>query len=87
MQVVYAGPRDVASPAARRVSVDELFETADVVSLHCPLTAETARLVDAERLARMKPTAILVNTARGGCVDETALVEALRAGRICGSWA
>jgi glyoxylate reductase len=64
------------------VSVDELFATADVVSLHCPLTPETRHLVNAERLARMKPTAILVNTARGGCVDEAALIAALHAGRI-----
>lgn len=84
MQVVYADPHDVSAPA-RRVSVDDLFEIADVVSLHCPLTAQTARIVNAERLARMKATAILVNTARGGCVDEAALVEALRAGRIFGA--
>lgn len=84
MHVVYADPHDVSAPA-RRVSLDELFAIADVVSLHCPLTADTTRLVDAGRLARMKPTAILVNTARGGCVDEGALVEALRAGRIFGA--
>jgi glyoxylate reductase len=64
------------------VSIDEVFATADVVSLHCPLTPETRHLVNAERLAQMKPTAILVNTARGGCVDEAALIEALHAGRI-----
>ncbi|HET9991580.1 MAG TPA: NAD(P)-dependent oxidoreductase, partial [Kofleriaceae bacterium] len=64
------------------VSIDEVFATADVVSLHCPLTPETRHLVNAARLARMKPTAILVNTARGGCVDEVALIEALHAGRI-----
>jgi glyoxylate reductase len=62
--------------------VDELFATADVVSLHCPLTAETRGLVDAARLARMKPTAILVNTARGGCVDERAVAAALTSGRL-----
>ena len=69
----------------RRGSIDELFATADVVSLHCPLTPATRHLVDAARLARMKPTAILVNTARGGCVDEDALIAALRAGRIFGA--
>lgn len=62
--------------------VDAVFSQADVVSLHCPLTPATRHLVDRRRLARMKPTAILVNTARGGCVDEGALVEALTAGRI-----
>jgi glyoxylate reductase len=61
---------------------DDLFARADVVSLHCPLNAETRRLVDARRLALMKPTAILVNTARGGMIDEDALVDALEAGRL-----
>jgi glyoxylate reductase len=65
--------------------VDELFATADVVSLHCPLTPETRHLVNAARLAVMKPTAILVNTARGGCVDEDALIAALTEGRIFGA--
>lgn len=65
--------------------LDELFATSDVVSLHCPLTPETRHLVNAARLARMKPTAILVNTARGGCVDEAALIAALHAGQIGGA--
>ena len=83
MRIIYSGPDDVATPfAARRVEVDELFATADVVSLHCPLTAETRHLVNAARLARMKPTAVLVNTARGGCVDDGALADALAAGTI-----
>jgi len=77
MRAIWADP-----VAAGGVSIDELFATADVVSLHCPLTPETRNVVNAERLARMKPSAILVNTARGGCVDEAALVAALRAGRI-----
>jgi glyoxylate reductase len=71
--------------SARRVGLDELFATADAVSLHCPLTPETRNLVDARRLALMKPTAILVNTARGGCVDEAALAEALNQRRIFGA--
>jgi lactate dehydrogenase-like 2-hydroxyacid dehydrogenase len=83
MRIVYAGHHDVATPyPARRLDVDELFATSDVVSLHCPLTAKTRQLVDAERLARMKPSAILINTARGGCVDDGALADALTAGRI-----
>lgn len=82
MHVIYADPHDVSAAPARRVAVDELFATADVVSLHCPLTAETHRLVDDRRLALMKPTAILVNTARGACVDEGAVAEALTAGRL-----
>ena len=76
-----AGPRD----ATRALEIDELFAVADAISLHCPLTPETRHVVNAERLARMKPTAILVNTARGGCVDEAALIEALQAGRIFGA--
>jgi glyoxylate reductase len=82
MRVVYADPHEVSAAPARRVPVDELFATSDVVSLHCPLVPETRHLVDARRLGLMKPTAILVNTARGGCVDEPALIEALEAGRI-----
>jgi glyoxylate reductase len=85
MRVVYADPAPLAAAPARRVSLDELFATSDVVSLHCPLTPETRHVVDARRLAAMKPTAILVNTARGACVDEPALIEALEAGRILGA--
>lgn len=77
MRAIWADPQ-----AAGSQSLDDVFATADVVSLHCPLTPETRHLVNADRLARMKPTAILVNTARGGCVDEAALIAALHAGRI-----
>lgn len=58
-------------------TLDELFSTCDVVSLNCPLTADNALMVDARRLALMKPTAMLINTARGGLVDEEALALAL----------
>jgi lactate dehydrogenase-like 2-hydroxyacid dehydrogenase len=64
------------------VPTDELFAIADVVSLHCPLTPETRKLVNAARLGRMKPTAIVLNTARGGCVDDEALAGALEQGTI-----
>ena len=67
---------------ARRVELDDGLRTADVVSLHCPLTDQTRHLINAQRLKLMKPTAVLVNTARGPVVDEAALVEALRAGTI-----
>ena len=65
-----------------RVSIDELFATSDVVSLHCPLVPATQGLVNAERLALMKPTAILINTARGPVVDEKALADALNRGGL-----
>lgn len=99
MHVVYADPqapdagpgRDDAVPGppgaetVRRLELDALFAVADAISLHCPLTPQTRHLVDARRLALMKPTAILVNTARGPCIDEAALVDALQAGRIFGA--
>jgi len=67
------------------VELDYLFSTSDVVSLHCPLTEETKHLVNAARLARMKPTAFLLNTSRGPLIDEAALAGALNSGRIAGA--
>jgi glyoxylate reductase len=67
---------------ARRVALQELLARSDFVSLHCPLTPETRHMIDAAAIARMKPTAVLVNTARGPVVDEAALVAALRERRI-----
>lgn len=67
------------------MDLDELFATADVVSLHCPLNARNVAMVDRVRLARMKRGAFLINTARGGLVDEAALREALDAGTIAGA--
>lgn len=67
------------------VSLGELLRRADLVSLHCPLTAETRHLINAATLAELKPTALLVNTARGGIVDERALAAALRDGRLAGA--
>lgn len=66
------------------VPLPRLLAEADVVSLHCPLTARTRKLIDARAIERMKPTAYLINTARGPVVDEPALVAALRNGRIAG---
>ncbi len=75
---------DVEGPPinAQRVSLEDGLREADFVSLHCPLTDETRHLINAQRLALMKPTAVLVNTARGAVVDEAALVDALRTGTI-----
>lgn len=74
-----------AAIGARSVSLDALVAEADAVSLHVPLTVETRNLIDAKRLAAMKPGAVLVNAARGGVVDEAALAAALRAGTIAGA--
>lgn len=65
--------------------VDPIFAAADAISLHCPLTPATRHLVDARRLASMRPGGILINTARGGCVDEEALADALASGHLSGA--
>jgi phosphoglycerate dehydrogenase-like enzyme len=70
---------------ARPLPLDELIATADIVSLHLPLTKETAGLIDARRIALMKPDALLVNCARGGLLDEPALARALAEGRLLGA--
>ena len=67
------------------VDLARLFRTADVVSLHCPLTTETKHLVNAERLSSMKPTAFLLNTSRGPLIDESALAKALNSDQIAGA--
>ena len=68
-----------------RMALEPLLAQSDIVSLHVPLTAQTRNLIDAKALARMKPGSILVNAARGGIVDEAALVRALKAGAIGGA--
>lgn len=67
------------------VNPDELFSRSDVVSLHCPLTPENKQFVNAERLARMKPTAFLLNTSRGPLLDEQAVANALNSGKLAGA--
>jgi D-3-phosphoglycerate dehydrogenase / 2-oxoglutarate reductase len=79
---------DPAYAAAERIELVELervFREADFVSVHAPHSPETDKLVNRERLALMKPSAFLINTARGGLVDENALIEALAAGTIAGA--
>jgi len=65
--------------------LEQLFRASDVISLHCPLTPETKHLINKERLAWMKPSALLLNTSRGPLIDEAALAEALNEGRIAGA--
>ncbi|MGD8378184.1 MAG: 2-hydroxyacid dehydrogenase [Gammaproteobacteria bacterium] len=84
MQVLIA-ERPGHPPRDGRLPFAEVAANADVLSLHCPLTDETRRLVDAEVLARMKPDALLINTSRGAVVDETALADAVARGRIGGA--
>lgn len=74
-----------ASTGVRAAGLDELIVGADVVSLHVPLVESTRNLFNAERIAAMKPGAVLINTARGGIVDEQALAAALRSGRLGGA--
>lgn len=90
MNIAYTGRRRAAAEVeaeldARFLPQDELLRTADVVSLHCPLTEQTRHLIDEAALAAMKPTAFLINTSRGPVVDEQALAKALQEGQIGGA--
>lgn len=81
---------DVTAPAempegCQMVTLEDIFRRGDVVSLHCPLTAQTENLVNSENLALMKNTAFLINTSRGPLIDEQTLAEALNSGRIAGA--
>jgi phosphoglycerate dehydrogenase-like enzyme len=84
-QVLYTDVAEVAEGSADYVSLDGLLTSADVVSLHVPLTRETTSMINDERFALMKPGAILVNTARGRLVDHDALHRALASGRLRGA--
>jgi len=89
LEVLATPTRTPLSPAERAAvefrELPDLLAASDVVSLHCPLTPQTRHLVDDAALARMRPTALLVNTARGGVVDTDALVRALTEGRLGGA--
>jgi D-3-phosphoglycerate dehydrogenase len=81
----YVDPHVPESLGVRLVGIDELFEESDILAINCPLSEETEGLVDAGLMARMKPTAYFINTARGPIVDQDALIEVLSEGRIAGA--
>lgn len=82
---IVIGERPGQQAREGRVSFEDMLSSCDVVSLHCPLTSETEGMIDEDALRRMRPDALLINTARGGLVKEEALVKALREGRIAGA--
>ena len=84
-RVISFDPVQSPPDGVEAVTLDEVFEQADVVSLHCPLTEQTHNLVNAERLEAMKPGSLLVNVSRGGLIDTAALNDALRSGAIAGA--
>ncbi|MGB9603227.1 MAG: D-2-hydroxyacid dehydrogenase [Limisphaerales bacterium] len=87
MKVVAFSPsmRHAPQPGVRFGEINDIFASGDVVSLHCPLTEQTEKIVNSETLSMMKPTAFLINTGRGGLVDEQALADALNSGKIAGA--
>jgi glycerate dehydrogenase len=85
MQVLFADHAPPKAPEVVFTPFDQVLAQSDVISLHVPLTAETRHMIGAEQLRKMKRTAILINTARGGLVDEQALAQALKEGLIAGA--
>ncbi|MBA4741565.1 MAG: D-2-hydroxyacid dehydrogenase [Azoarcus sp.] len=85
MRVIYGEHRGATLVREGYVAFEEVVRTADVISLHCPLNDATRGMIGKAELEMMKPTAVLVNTSRGGLVDEQALADALRAGEIAGA--
>ena len=85
MRVAYSSRSERTLPGAERMSLDQLLNTSDIVSLHVPLTPETTHLIDRKALTRMKRSAYLINTARGPVVDEEALAWALKERLIAGA--
>jgi D-3-phosphoglycerate dehydrogenase / 2-oxoglutarate reductase len=83
--VITIPPEVIAPLGAEVVGLDELFRSSDYITLHVPLTPETAHMIDTKRLSLMKKTAFLINTSRGGVIDEAALVAALQNGAISGA--
>lgn len=85
MEVLVSEHKGASEIRPGRTPFDEVLARADILSLHAALTPQSAKMIGAAELARMKPSAVLINTARGGLIDEPALAEALRAGRIAGA--
>ena len=85
MEVIVAERKDASVVRDDRVSFTDVLRVSDVTSLHCPLTEETRNLIGADELQQMKPDAILINTARGGLIDDYALLDALQSGRLGGA--
>lgn len=87
MNVLYynRSPKAFGDPGIVASGLDELLKNSDFITLHCPLTKETLHLIDKEKLERMKPSAFLINTARGAIINETDLIEALKSGKIAGA--
>ncbi len=71
-----------AMPAVQLTDLEQLIEQSDIISLHCPLTEQSRHMINADRLSRMKPGVVLLNTSRGGLIDTKALIQALKSGRI-----
>lgn len=84
MQILIA-ERPQQTPRSGRLAFEQVLQQADILSLHCPLTTETQQMINSERLSLMQPNALLINTARGGLVDEAALLQALKQGVIAGA--
>ena len=82
VSVFTSKPQSALPEGCVKVEMDEIFRSSDVVTLHCPLTPDTDRLVNAARLSLMKQGTVLINTGRGGLVDEAALADALRSGKL-----
>lgn len=85
MQVLVAEHKNSKEVREGRVAFDDVLRNSDVISLHCPLNDQTRNLIGVEELRTMKPQAILINTARGGLIDDVALVNALATGQIAGA--
>ena len=85
MKVIYYSPSPKPGAPGEPVSIDTLFSTSDAISLHCPLTADNLEFVNKSLLEKMKPTAFLINTARGQLIQEQDLADALNEGRLAGA--